>query len=79
MGFEIVGDSSYFDEAYGNACDIKDPYNDNKFFKKNFIFAETYMPSTVEAKMIYYSVLRNVVDDTTLRLIDAATKGLSIL
>lgn len=80
LGFEVVGDYKYFDEAYDQTCDIKDPYEtDKNFFKKNYIFSEMYMPSTIEAKMIYYSVLRNTVDDINLRLIDCATKGLSSL
>lgn len=80
LGFEIVGDKEYFDSAYDNIYGLKDPYGGDKaFFKKTHIFSEMFCPSEVQAKVIYYSVLRDNIDDSNLRLIDNAVKGLSIL
>lgn len=82
LGFEIVGDSANFDEAYDQIYDIKDPYSSkefNRYFKKSYIFSEIFMPSEVQAKVVYFSVLNNVIDEDSIRLIDCATKGLSTL
>ena len=84
LGFKIVGDKDVFNAAYDDIYDLKDPYDKpyKTFFKKTNLYSEMYMPTSIQAKLVYYSAIRNIKledDHSNIRLIDYAMKGVSSL
>lgn len=84
LGFKIIGEPKTFDDAYDDVYGLKDVYSSgfNNFFKKNYVYSEMFMPTTIQSKLVYYSTLRNVKleeANSNIRLIDYAIKGISSL
>lgn len=46
-----------FDGSYKAACGLKDVYASGKFFRKDFVFNELYMPTSILAKSSISSYL----------------------
>jgi hypothetical protein len=55
-------------------------YEKGKFFKKNFVFNELYMPSSILAKKMYYMALEGTdFEGGGYQIANAAIKGLGYL
>ena len=84
LGFKIIGEPKTFDDAYDDIYGLKAVYETGykTFFKKNYVYSEMFMPTTIQSKLIYYSTLRNLKledQNSNIKLIDYAIKGVSSL
>lgn len=84
LGFKVIGEPKTFDDAYDDIYGLKDVYDAGykTFFKRNYVYSEMFMPTSIQSKLVYYSTIRNVKmeeSNANIRLIDYAIKGLSSL